>query len=312
MSVSAGTLGDQRLFAAGSRPVADGNLLAGFEFSHLDGPWTIPDNFRKGNAILRYSQGTPNDGLSLTAMYLVDTFHATNQIPERAVTEGLIGIYDAIDPSDEGDTERYSFSGKYAQPLGAGVLKAGLYTIGYNFRLFNDFDYSLDFPAPIDDQFKQQDHRHIYGGAVTYTLPGTLLGFETENEVGLQTRADDIHAALSRTTLQVERFNVRDDYVIELSAGLYAQNKTGWTDWFRTVAGLREDAFYGTVSDTTSVPNAPGLDIQAIAHAGDAGKGQLSPKLEMIFGPWSSTEFYASAHLRCRFRLLPRSFHRRG
>jgi len=63
-SVSAGTLGDQRLLAAGSRPVAGGNLLAGFEFSHLDGPWTIPDNFRKGNAILRYSQGTADDGFS--------------------------------------------------------------------------------------------------------------------------------------------------------------------------------------------------------------------------------------------------------
>ncbi len=298
VSLSAGTLGDQRLFAAGSRPVAGGNLLAGFEVAHLDGPWTIPDNFRKGNAILRYSQGTVDDGFSLTAMYLIDTFHATNQIPLRAVTEGLIGVYDAIDPSDAGDTERYSFSGSYATPLGSGVLKADLYTIGYNMRLFNDFDYSLDFPPPINDQFKQQDHRHIHGGRVSYTGPGTLFGFETENEIGLQTRADDIHVTLSRTTLQSERFIVRDDFVTELSAGLYAQNKTTWTDWFRTVAGLREDAFYGTVSDATSVPNVPGLDIQAIAHAGnsgDAGKGQLSPKLELIFGPWSATEFYASA-----------------
>ena len=256
-SISAGTLGDQRIFAAGSRPAGNGNLLAGFEFAHLDGPWTIPDNFRKGNAILRYSQGVPDDGFSLTAMYLIDTFHATNQIPERAVTEGLIGPYDAIDPSDEGDTERYSFSGKYAQPLGEGTLRADLYMIGYNFRLFNDFDYSLDFPSPINDQFKQQDHRHIYGGKVSYVEPGTLFGFETENEIGLQTRADDIHVTLSRTTLQVERFIVRDDYVTELSAGLYAQNKTKWSSWFRTVAGLREDVFYGTDSGHNQCTECP-------------------------------------------------------
>ena len=298
LSISAGTLGDQRIFGAISRPLAEGNLLVAGEFSHLDGPFDIPDDFRKGNALMRYSQGTAGDGFSLTAQYMRDAFHATNQIPERAVKEGLIDEFGVIDPSDEGNTERYSFSGKYAQPLGEGVLKANAYVIGYNFRLFNNFDYSLDFPSPINDQFKQQDHRHTYGGTVSYVTAGSLLGFDTENTLGFQTRADDIHVTLARTTEQVQRFIVRDDYVTEISGGLYAQNKTKWADKFRTVLGVREDVFYATDSSTSGVPDLNGVNVDAVAQAlnsGSTAKGLLSPKAEFIFGPWADTEFYASA-----------------
>ena len=298
LSVSAGTLGDQRLFGAMSRPLADGNLLVAGEFAHLDGPWRIPDNFRKGNALLRYSQGTPDDGFSLTGMYLIDAFHATNQIPERAVAQGLIDQYGALDPSDQGNTERYSVSGKYAAPLPDGQFKANLYVIGYNFRLFNDFDFALDFPSPINDQFKQQDHRHIYGGGASYSLDGALFGRAMENTIGIQTRTDDAHVTLSRTTSQVERFVVRDDYVTEFSGGLFAENKVRWADKLRTVAGVRADLYYGSDSSATGVPNQPGFDIRAVAHAlnsGSTAKGLISPKLELILGPWNETEFYASA-----------------
>jgi outer membrane receptor protein involved in Fe transport len=298
LSLGAGTLGDQRIFGALSRPVADGNLLAAGEFVHLDGPWTIPDNFRKGNAILRYSQGTPDEGFSLTGMYMIDTFHATNQIPLRAVREGLIGLYDAIDPSDEGDSERYSFSGKYAEPIGNGELHANAYVIGYTLRLFNDFDYSLDFPPPINDQFKQQDHRHVYGANVDYSEAGTLFGSPTQSSVGFQTRVDDIHVTLSRTSLQVERFVVRDDYVTEASGGLWFENKTQWTERFRSVFGLRGDGFWGSDSSSTSVPDVPGLDVRSLEHAlnsGTTAKGLVSPKLQLVFSPWDDTEFYAGA-----------------
>ena len=46
-SVSAGTLGDYRGLGAMSRPWGMGNILAAVEYDHVDGPWTIPDNFNK-------------------------------------------------------------------------------------------------------------------------------------------------------------------------------------------------------------------------------------------------------------------------
>jgi outer membrane cobalamin receptor len=280
-SISAGTLGDQRVFAAASRPLGAGNVLVAGEFAHLDGPFKIPDDFKKGNALLRYSQGTAENGWSVTGMYLIDSFHATNQIPLRAVKEGLIGPFDAIDPADGGNAERYSVSGKYVATTDHGRFKANAYVIADNFRLFSDVTFNLDFPDQ-GDQFKQQDHRWIYGADTSYTSFDKLFGFETENTIGFQFRDDQTHLTLARTTEQVQRFIVRDDNVTETSAGLYAENQIRWLDTFRTVEGLRGDVFYG--SDASD----------AALNSGTTAKGLISPKLKMIFGPWATTEFYAS------------------
>jgi hypothetical protein len=281
-SVSAGTLGDYRAFSAASRPVGAGNLLLAAEYSHLDGPWIIPDNFNKGNLVLRYSQGTPENGFSITGMFMDDAFHATNQIAQRALTEGLISRFGAIDPTDGGSSERYSLSGKFAHTTEAGQFKVNVYFIGYTLQLFNDFDYSLVFPPPINDQFEQQDRRKIYGANVSYASSSKVFGLDTENTAGFQFRADDAHLGLARTTEQAVRFVVRDDHVIEASGGFYVENRTRWLDKVRTVAGLREDVFYG--SDTSSLA----------ANSGVTSKGEFSPKASLILGPWAKTEFYAS------------------
>jgi hypothetical protein len=78
-----------------------------------------------------YSQGNAENGFSFTGMYMNDAFHATNQIPQRAVTERLICLYCPLDPTDGGSSERYSFSTRYAATTDAGQLNANAYFIGY-------------------------------------------------------------------------------------------------------------------------------------------------------------------------------------
>ncbi|MBV9829717.1 MAG: TonB-dependent receptor [Alphaproteobacteria bacterium] len=281
-SVSLGTLGDYRGFAAMSRPWGAGNVLVAAEYAHTDGPWTIPDNFNKGNLVLRYSQGTAENGFSFTGAYMDDAFHATNQIPQRAVLSGQISPWDAIDPSDGGNSERYSLSAKYAATDDAGALKANVYAIGYRLNLWNDFDYFVTFPPPIGDQFKQADRRKIYGANVSYAIPAHPFGLDMTNTVGFQTRNDDIHVGLAETTAEVTRFTVRDDHVIESSAGLYVENRTKWLDKLRTITGLREDLYYG--SDSSSLA----------ANSGSLVRQITSPKGTVVVGPWYDTEFYSS------------------
>ena len=57
-----GSFGYRRALAAGSTPVGDGVLLAAVEANKYNGPWDVPDNVRKLNGVLRYSQGTATDG----------------------------------------------------------------------------------------------------------------------------------------------------------------------------------------------------------------------------------------------------------
>ena len=278
--LGAGTLGNYRGFTAASRPWGAGNLLAGIEYDHVDGPWQIPDDFNKGNAVLRYSQGTAQNGFAVTGMYMKDAFHSTDQIPERAVATGLIGRFGAIDPTDGGNSERYSLSGRYVDTGDTGQLTASAYAIGSNLQLFSDFDYSLTFPAPINDQFLQQDRRGIYGADLGYTRFGELLGRPSDHTIGFQTRTDAIDVELARTTARVVRFVVRDDHVIESSTGVYYENRTQWLDKLRTVAGLREDVFYGSDHSTLA------------ANSGTIVKNITSPKGSVILGPWRQTELY--------------------
>jgi hypothetical protein len=69
------------------------------------------------------------------------------------------------------------------------------------------------------------------------------------------------------------RFTVRDDHVIESSAGIYIENRVQWADKFRTMTGLREDFYYG--SDESTLQANSGKIVQAIT----------SPKGNLIFGP---------------------------
>ena len=63
-----GSFGYRRALAAGSTPVGDGILLAAVDANKYNGPWDVPDNVRKLNGVLRYSQGTATDGFTLSAM----------------------------------------------------------------------------------------------------------------------------------------------------------------------------------------------------------------------------------------------------
>ena len=69
----------------------------------------------------------------------------------------------------------------------------------------------------------------------------------------------------------------------ESSAGLYVQNDTQWTDWFRSVVGLRGDRYRFDVDG--GVPE----------YVGDRSAGIGSPKLSLVFGPWQQTEYFFNA-----------------
>ena len=280
--VTAGTLGYYRGLGAMSRPVGAGNLLAAAEYVHADGPWTIPGQLQ---------QGQPGSELQPREC-------GQRVLVHRHVHERCLPCHQS-DPATRrqrgADLSLLPVRSDRWRQLGAlqffdqicattdtGQLNANAYFIGYQLQLFNNFDGFVTFPPPIGDQFLQQDRRKIYGGNVSYMMPGNIFGFDAKNTIGFQTRTDDIHIDLAETTGRVVRFTVRDDHVIESSAGVYIENRVQWADKFRTMTGLREDLYYG--SDESTLQANSGKIVQAIT----------SPKGNLIFGPWQNTEYYLS------------------
>ena len=76
-----GSFGYWRGLAAGTVPLGSGWLTAAAESVFYNGPWDIPDNLRKFNGFLRYSEGTPANGFSVTALAYTNSWHSTDQSP---------------------------------------------------------------------------------------------------------------------------------------------------------------------------------------------------------------------------------------
>jgi outer membrane receptor protein involved in Fe transport len=279
--IGGGSFGYARGFTAMSRPAGDGNLLVAVEAQHLDGPWVRPDDYHKGNGVIRYSEGTDDNGWSTTAMAYAGKWNATNQIPERAVNDGQLSYYGTEDPTDGGRAQRYSLSSKWVQASADSRLKANVYVIASQLDLFNNFTFYLYNPVQ-GDQFHQHDVRLIEGGKVSYTMFGKLAGLDTENTIGTELRNDGIHLGLYQTYHQQYLSTDRVDQVQERSIGTYYENRTAWLEKLRTVAGVREDYF--TASDHSD----------NFLNGGNVTAFKTSPKGSVVVGPWAKTEFYLS------------------
>jgi outer membrane receptor protein involved in Fe transport len=282
-SMTVGSFGYERIFGMSSTKMGDGTLLLAGEAGAYNGPWVNPNDMRKINSLMRYTQGTATDGFSITGMAYSNKWNSTDQVPQRAITSGQIGLFGAEDPSDGGNTNRFALSARVAATDDAGSWKANAYVVKSQLDLFNDFTYFLTNPT-LGDQFHQHDDRVLTGANASRTLNGSFAGRPMETTFGVQTRYDDINLALTDTFQRAFLSNVRSDKVGQASVGIYAQNTVHWTDWFRTTAGLRGDYFDASVFSIFDGNNS-GHTQAAIA----------SPKFTMVLGPFNKTELFLGA-----------------
>ena len=193
-----GGFGYHRGLAAGSTAVGAGTLLAAVEGVKYNGPWDVPDNIRKINGVLRYSQGTATDGFTLSAMAYSNGWNSTDQVAQRAIDQSIIGRLGSLDPTDGGTSSRFSLSSNWAHSSEYGQTKVNAYVIRSSLNLYNNFTYFLDDPVN-GDQFSQLDKRTVYGLDASHAFDVRVAGIETQTRVGLQTRGDDIRVGLFKT-----------------------------------------------------------------------------------------------------------------
>ncbi|MGC2122889.1 MAG: TonB-dependent receptor [Xanthobacteraceae bacterium] len=285
-SMTVGSFGYDRFLTLGSTKAGNGGLFYAGEFDTYNGPWTTPNDVRKFSGLLRYSQGTATDGFSATAMAYSNVWNSTDQAALRALTTGQIGLYGALDPTDGGNTSRFSLSARMAQTLDDGSWKANAYLVKYELDLFNNYTYRLDDASNGDngDQFHQRDDR-VYGGVgASRTIDGSVFDRRAETVFGVQSRYDDITTGLSDTVGRQFLSNVLLDHVDEGNVGIYAENTVHWTDWLRTTAGWRGDYFDASVNSMLQP-----------ANSGNTRGAIGSPKFTVTVGPFAKTELFFGA-----------------
>jgi hypothetical protein len=278
-SLTAGPNGYARALAANSSDAGPGTLLYGLEAFHNNGPWDNPENYRKLNGVMRFSQGTNADGYTLSLMAYTGKWNATDQIASRAV-DREVSRFGSLDPSDGGQTSRYSVSlDRHLVLDNGGVFHMDAYAIKYHLDLFSNFTYFLDNPTQ-GDQFEQFDDRWVFGLTPTWIFNDKWGGRATTNKFGLDVRRDNINLALNKTFQRDVIGTTRRDYVQQTGAALFYENTYQWTDTLRSVAGIREDFFYAKVNSDFD------------ANSGTTDAHLASPKLSLIYGPFAKTEYF--------------------
>ena len=281
-NVALGQNGFRRALLANSPKFGSGHLLYALEGLQNDGPFVHPDRYRKVNGVLRYSEGDIANGFNVSAMGYTAKWNATDQIPKRAVDAGDLHRFDAIDSSDGGGSHRYSLSAAWRRTNESSTTHVNAYLIDWKLRLYSNFTYFLDDPVN-GDQLSQPDDRRTTGVNASHIWQVQGLGLASENTVGAQFQNDNVFNGLLSTKQRQTLSTTRRDHIVETSLGVFAENATRWLPWFRTVAGVRADTYRFKVRSD--------LD----ANSGTVTASIANPKLGLIFGPWSKTEFYINA-----------------
>jgi len=288
--------GYRRGLLMGSTGWAGGSLLGAADVYHNDGPFDNPDDYNRVSGLLRYHRGTSSDFWTLTAMAYHGKWNSTDQVPQHAITEGLISRFGTLAPTDGGETGRYSLSFNRIRHGEDDLVQFSAYLVKYKLDLYSTFTYYLVDPDR-GDQMLQHDDRMVYGFKGSRTWFTDIAGINTSNLLGVQARFDDIDKVALYHTFQRKIIATdQDARVHESSGAVYFENTTQWLEKFRTVLGLREDVFDFDVADR--MVNADGscnINSDPLGcNSGSRRASILSPKLGITLGPWNHTELFIS------------------
>ncbi|WAC18091.1 TonB-dependent receptor plug domain-containing protein [Luteolibacter sp. SL250] len=251
-------------------------LTYALEYNYYDGPWTMKSDSERANGFLKYFREAGQDKFSLTAMAYTGDWNSTDQIPKRAIDDGTLSRFGNIDPTLGGNSNRYSLMAAWDREHTNGRTHVDAYAGYYDLDLFSNFTYVLGG----GDQFEQKDERWFVGGEVRREWD-----FAEKNRliVGVQTRNDFLNdIGLYNTTDRARTGTIRQDDVTVNTVGIFSSLDFHVNPWFRVQPGIRADFFHFDVNSDNPVNS--GSDNDAI----------ISPKLNLVFGPWNETEFYVS------------------
>jgi outer membrane receptor protein involved in Fe transport len=257
------------------------------EAYYTNGPFQNDNRYLRTNLFGKMTTNlTGRDELSLTGTFQKSKWNASGEIPLRAVNDGTLDRFGAVDPSEGGDTLRSTARLNYHyDTTSGGQFFANAYGQYYRLDLFTNFTFFLNDPVN-GDGIQQADRRVMYGGDLGYKHSGELLGMPSTGTIGFQTRVDDIHARLGTQTTRMPTGATTDSDILEASYAPFVKAEVQPTSWMRLAGGLRWETFTFDVRNLcTTCAERPD---------GRKSSGIILPKMNLILGPWASTEFFAN------------------
>ena len=282
VKVGIGENGFGRLLVMGDTEIGSVEFTGALEGQVYDGPWTdIEEDVQKVNGLVKLWQENDERRWSLTGMFYENDWNSADQIPQRAVEQGLIDILGSLDKTLGGDSGRYSLSFAWEHEHESHRSEWSAYLIDYDMNLWSNFTYLLDDPEN-GDQFQQVDDRTIWGGGYRrFWVTGAEEHFH--HSAGVEFRYDDIgEVGLYRTRERQRLSTVRRDTVDQASLGVFYELAWHMNERWRSVLGIRGDYFDFDVTSDNPL------------NSGDDSDSIVSPKASLIYMLTDTSELYLS------------------
>lgn len=268
--------------------------LAG-QFYQTDGPFESPQGFKRYNLFGKFhTHLSASARLSLAVDAFSSAWDASGQIPQRAVNDGTISRFGAIDDLEGGTTARQNLNLSYTlQGEGSSEFFIQAFASRYNFKLFSNFTFFLEDSAN-GDMIEQVDERQILGLNGRYRFRDQIGSIFAATTLGGGYRADFIDIALWRSPNRVRLENRVDSRVRQNNLFLWLQEDLLFSSLFRVQLGLRGDYFTFDVEDR--LETLPDIEASGLPHAsGYSQQALLSPKISLVFSPAPALDIYANA-----------------
>jgi outer membrane receptor protein involved in Fe transport len=254
---------------------------------YTNGPFQSDNRYFRANLFGKLTTNlSGRDELSITGTFHKAQWNASGEIPLRAITDGSLDRFGAIDPSEGGKTMRSTAKLKYHyDTMSGGQFFANAYAQHYQLDLYTNFTFFQNDPVN-GDGIVQSDRRVVYGGDLGYKQRGEVFGLPSIGTIGFQARVDDIHAKLGTQATRAMPGTTTDTDILEASYAPFVKAEVQPTGWLRLAGGLRGETF------TFDVRNR--CPTCAEQPAGRKSSGVVLPKMNVILGPWAITEVFAN------------------
>ncbi|MDO6388707.1 TonB-dependent receptor [Pontibacter sp. BT731] len=266
------------------------NAYLATEYMFTNGYFESPQNFNRINLFGRYNGLLDgNKVLSVSMASFGSKWDASGQIPERAIADGTISRFGAIDDTEGGSTSRQSLNISLMTVLpNNAVLDNQVYIIHYDFELYSNFTFFLH-DSVNGDQIRQKEQRSIIGYKGAYSREGTLFNLPLKSVAGLGLRYDRVQdSELSRTLgRKITLSEVQKGDIDEVNASAYISETLELSPAWTVNAALRFDQF---LFDYVSR-----LPADSVFNRQVASQNRFSPKLNLFYTYSPTLRLYASA-----------------
>lgn len=258
------------------------------EVFYSDGYFDSPQQFRRLNLFGKYNATLENEQrITLSASAFQSSWDASGQIPERAVANGLIDRFGAIDDNEGGITSRYNFNFEHMRMLkNNSLIKNQLYYSNYAFELYSNFTFFLNEPAN-GDEIRQKERRNIFGYNGSFQTESQLGGKRLFGELGIFFRNDDVNDnELSRTVQRnFTQYPIALGDVKETNTGAYASATWEIAPRLSLNTGARFDFFRFAYED----------QLDSLYEPAQVTASIFSPKLNLYYDLNRSVRLYANS-----------------